>query len=66
MHIIGSIVLACQSQKQLMLWAFMPFLTKNGWFFGYFFLERPWRVFFNDFPSSLIITQFSFTPIYLS
>ena len=24
MHIIGSIVLACQSQKQLMLWAFMP------------------------------------------
>ena len=37
MHIIGSIVLACQSQKQLMLWAFMPFLTKNGWFFGYFF-----------------------------
>ena len=29
MHIIGSIVLACQSQKQLMLWAFMPLLTKT-------------------------------------
>ena len=62
MHIIGSIVLACQSQKQLMLWAFMPLLTKT------FSLKKKAKILFFRFflASSLIMTEFSFAPIFLS
>ena len=55
MHIIGSIVLACQSQKQLMLWAFMPASRKP-------LALRPKsaRSYFFFLASSLIMTEFSF------